>query len=228
MVFGELLLRVFLFSLAGIPLLILFGILLYGFPAQAALLYTREEGWILLGGAALYLVAHVVIRKPERMYLWAHEFSHLIAAKIFLRKVHSFHITSRDGGKVVIDRTNVIIDLAPYIFPLYSVAAGCAAVLLRSASPWVPDVYLALASFLFSMHLLFSAEGLFRGQPDVKRSGRLFSGAIVFLSLLLWIPCLLAPGTAAGWKGAVSVYKGWFSASGADARRLLLYARSFF
>ncbi len=220
--------RVFLFSLIGIPLLLLFGVLLYGFPAQAAVLYAREEGWILLGGALAYLVMHFFIRKPERMYLWSHEFSHLIAAKLFLRKVHSFHITSRDGGKVVIDRTNVAIDLAPYIFPLYSIAAGCAAVLFRPASPWVPDIYLALASFLYSMHLLFSVEGFFRGQPDVKRSGRLFSGALVFLCLLLWIPCLLAPGTAAGWKGALSVYKGWFSASVTDARRLLLYTRSLY
>jgi hypothetical protein len=220
--------RVFLFSIAAVPLVLLFGILLYGFPAQAAVLYTREEGWILLGGAALYLAIHFFVRKPERMYLWSHEFSHLLVAKLFFRKVHSFHITSRDGGKVVIDRTNVLIDLAPYIFPLYSIAAGCAASLFRSASPWVPDIYLGVASFLFSMHLVFSIEGFFRGQPDVKRSGRLFSGAVVFLLLLLWIPCLLAPGTAAGWKGAVSVYRKWFSTSGADARRLFLYARSLF
>ncbi|MBI5575709.1 MAG: hypothetical protein HY896_05025 [Deltaproteobacteria bacterium] len=220
--------RIFLFSLAGIPLLVVFGILLYGFPAQAAGMYTREEGWILAGGAALYLAAHFFIRKPERMYLWSHEFSHLLAAKLFFRKVHSFHITSRDGGKVVIDRTNFAIDLAPYVFPLYSIAAACAALILRSASPWVPDVYLATASFLFSMHLVFSVEGFFRGQPDVKRSGRLFSGAVVFLFLLLWIPCLLAPGTAAGWKGAASVYRKWMYASGNDARKLLLYARSLF
>lgn len=220
--------RIFLFSIAGMPILFLDGILLYDLPAQVGAFHSKEEGWILLGGAAVYLVVHVFLRKPERMYLWAHEFSHLLVAKLFFRKVHSFHITSRDGGKVVIDRTNVMIDLAPYAFPLYSLAATAAAALLKNVSPWVPDLYLALASYLFTMHVLFSAEGFIKGQPDVRRSGRVFSGAVILLFLLLWIPCLLAPGAASGWKGAVSAYRGWFAASHLSARRLVLYGMSFF
>jgi hypothetical protein len=221
-------LRVFLYSIAAIPILILDSILLHDLPAQVTVYHTGEEGWILLGGTLAYLLAHVFLRKPERMYLWAHEFSHLIVSKLFFRKVHSFHITSRDGGKVVIDRTNVVIDLAPYVFPLYSMGAGAAAVFLKSVSPWVPYLYLALASFLFTMHVLFSAEGVIKGQPDVKRSGRLFSGAVVLLCLLLWVPCLLAPGAASGWKGAVATYRGWFSAVHLTARGLLHYGLSLF
>lgn len=182
---------------------------------------------MLAGGSIAYILVHFLFRKPERMYLWAHEFAHLIAAKLFLRKVHSFQITSRVGGRVVIDRTNVFIDLAPYIVPLYSLAAACAALLLRSASPWTPDVYLAAASFLYTMHLIFSIEGFFRKQPDLTRSGRLFSAAIVLLVLMLWIPCLLAPGTGAGWRSAAA-YRGWFAAGGRAGHRLVLYGLSFF
>lgn len=216
--------RVFLFTVAGIPILIVDCILLYVFPAQHRLFPTGEEAWILLGGAAFYFLVHFFVRKPERMYLWGHEFAHLIAAKMFFRKVHSFHITSRDGGKVVIDGTNVMIDLAPYIFPLYGIAAACAAVFLGTVSPWAPDVYLGSASFLFTMHLVFSAEGFFRGQPDVRRSGRFFSFVFVLLFLLLWIPVLLAPGTNAGWKGVVAAYRGWFHAGWGAGRGLFLYA----
>jgi hypothetical protein len=222
-------LRIFIFTIAGLPILLMDGILLYNIPGMGASMpVAREEAWILAGGTAVYLLIHFLVRKPERMYLWAHEFSHLIVAKIFFRKVHSFHITSRDGGKVVIDRTNVAIDLAPYVFPLYSMAALCAAVFLRTASPWVPDLYLALASFLFTMHLLFSAEGLVRGQPDVTRSGRVFSAAVVLLGLLLWVPFLLAPGASAGWKGALAGYRGWFSATLETARRMAQYGSAFF
>ncbi len=216
--------RIFLFTIAGIPILIADGLLLYVFPGRSRFFASREEAWILLGGAAIYLLLHFFVRKPERMYLWGHEFAHLVAAKMFFRKVHSFHITSRDGGKVVIDGTNVIIDLAPYIFPLYGFAAAVAAVFLRTASPWVPDAYLVLGSFLFTMHLVFSLEGFFRGQPDVKRSGRVFSFAFVLLFLLLWIPVLLAPGTSAGWKGVAAGYRAWFAEGWSEGRRLFLYA----
>ncbi len=220
--------RVFFFSLAGIPILLADGVLLYNLPGQAATLASREEGWIVLGGSGAYLVVHFLVRKPERMYLWSHEFAHLIAAKLFFRRIHQFHISSRDGGKVVMDGTNVLIDLAPYLLPLYSIAAFAAAAVFRKASPWVPDVYLALASFLYAMHVLFSAEGFLAGQPDVKRSGRLFSAGLVVLVLLLWAPCLMAPGLAAGWKGVGAAYESWFAGAEITARRLFRHAVSLF
>jgi hypothetical protein len=125
----------------------------------------------------------------------------------------------------VMDRTNVMIDLAPYIFPLYSVGTGIAASVFRHSSPWVPDLYLAAASFLYTMHLLFSVEGFLAGQPDLRRSGRVFSAAVVLLFLLLWIPCLMAPGVSAGWKGAAAAYRNWLSAAGAAGIRILDHAR---
>ncbi len=219
--------RVFIYSLVGIPLLGADLILLYSLPAQLSAMATRREGWVLAGGSIAYVLVHFLFRKPERMYLWAHEFAHLIAAKLFLRKVHSFHITSRTGGRVVIDRTNVFIDLAPYTVPLYSLAAAGAAFLLRYVSPWTPDIYLATASFLYTMHLVFSVEGFFRKQPDLTRSGRLFSAAIVLLVLMLWIPCLMAPGTGAGFRSAAA-YRGWFAAGGRAGHRLLHYGLSLF
>ncbi len=158
------------------------------------------------------------------MYLWAHEFAHLIVAKLFFRRIHQFHISSRDGGKVVMDGTNVLIDLAPYLLPLYSIVAFAAAVLCRKASPWVPDVYLAIGSFLYAMHVFFSAAGFLSGQPDVKRSGRVFSGGLVLLVLLLWLPFLMAPGVAAGWKGVGAAYGSWFG--GAEAAARLLFRRA--
>lgn len=220
--------RIFLYSLAGIPLLLADAMLLYALPRPAAMLAPGDERWILIGGSAAYLLMHVLVRKPERMYLWGHEFAHLVAAKLFFRRIHQFHISSRDGGKVVMDGTNVLIDLAPYLLPLYSIVAFAAAVVFRKASPWVPDVYLALASFLYAMHVLFSAEGFLSGQPDVKRSGRIFSAGLVLLVLLLWVPCLLAPGLPAGWRGVGAAYGSWFAGAESAARRLFRYAVSLF
>ncbi len=201
--------RVFLYSSIGIPLLIVDAVLLWTLPARMASRLSMTQGLILLFGALSYLCLHSLLRKPERMYLWAHEFTHLFVAKLFLRRVHGFHITSRSGGKVVIDRTNVAIDLAPYGVPLYNIAVLLPVTLLAGETPFARKLYLGTAAFLFTMHLCFSVEGFIDGQPDVRRSGRIFSLAVVLLLLMLWTPILAAPGTPGGFSGLPVFYREW-------------------
>jgi len=205
-----------LYSAIGIPLLIADAVLLWALPARMANILTMTQGVILLSGALAYLCLHCLLRKPERMYLWGHEFTHLIVAKLFLRHVHGFHITSRSGGKVVIDRTNVAIDLAPYALPFYNVVVLLPVALIAGGPPYARKIYLGAAAFLFSMHLSFSAEGFIDGQPDVRRSGRIFSFAVVLLLLMLWTPILAAPGTPAGFSGLHVFYREWLN-NGMDA-----------
>ncbi|GAB4366842.1 MAG: hypothetical protein Kow00128_10680 [Deltaproteobacteria bacterium] len=218
--------RVFLFTLAGIPVLVADGILLYSLPGPLSRILSRDQIWMLAGGTVAYLLVHLFLRKPERIYLWGHEFSHLVVAKLFFRKIHQFQISSRTGGKVVMDRTNVMIDLAPYTVPLYCITAALSAQILRHASPWVPDLYLVLVSFLYTMHLLFSAEGFAQAQPDLMRSGLVFSLGVILFFLLLWIPLLLAPGVEQGWRGAAQVYRSWKLSGLAAGRAMVDFLRN--
>ena len=208
--------RVFLYSAIGIPLLIADVVLLRSLPVRMANRLTYTHGLILLSGALAYLCLHFLLRKPERMYLWAHEFTHLLVAKLFLRNVHGFHITSRSGGKVVIDRTNVAIDLAPYAVPLYNFVALLPVTLFAGGTPLARKIYLGAAAFLFTMHLCFSVEGFIDGQPDVRRSGRIFSLAVVLLLLMLWTPVLAAPGIEGGLSVLPGFYREWL-ANGMEA-----------
>jgi len=203
--------RVFFYSAIGIPLLIADAVLLWALPARLANRLTTTQGLILLFGALAYLCLHCLLRKPERMYLWAHEITHLIIAKLFLRHVHGFHITSRSGGKVVIDRTNVAIDLAPYALPFYNIVALLPVALLAGETPYARKIYLGAAAFLFAMHLCFSAEGFIDGQPDVRRSGRIFSLAVVLFLLMLWTPILAAPGSPGGFSRLPVFYREWLA-----------------
>ena len=213
--------RVLLYSAIGIPILIVDAVLLYLLPGRMAVRLSTVQSLVLLGGATAYFFVHFLLRKPERMYLWAHEFTHLLVAKLFLRHVHGFHITSRSGGKVVIDRTNVAIDLAPYAVPLYNLAALLPVTLVAWGTPPARMIYLGGAAFLFAMHLCFSAEGFVDGQPDVRRSGRIFSLGIVLLMLMLWTPILAAPGTHGGFSGLPVFYREWFG-KGMETALLLL------
>lgn len=216
--------RVFLYTILGLPLLFADGVLLYSIPATMR--FSSIDQLILLGGAVLYLCLHFLVRKPERMYLWAHEFTHLLVAKLFLRQVHSFHITSRSGGKVVIDRTNVAIDLAPYAVPFYNVVAVLPITLSTAGGGYGRKIYLGIAAFLFAMHLCFSAEGFLDGQPDVRRSGRVFSLAVILLVLMCWAPLFAAPATPSGFSGVPSFYREWLGKGMRTASTLLLRGRA--
>jgi len=208
--------RVILYTAIGIPLLIVDAVLLWALLVRMASRLPSPQGLILLFGSLAYLSLHFLLRKPERMYLWGHEFTHLFVAKLFLRHVHGFHITSRSGGKVVIDRTNVAIDLAPYAVPLYNIVALLPVTLIAGETPYARKIYLCAAAFLFTMHLCFSAEGFIDGQPDVRRSGRIFSLAVVLLLLMLWTPILAAAGTQGGFSGLPVFYREWL-ANGMEA-----------
>ena len=218
--------RIFLYSAIGIPVLIADAVLLRSLPVRMANRLTSTHGLILLSGALAYLCLHFLLRKPERMYLWAHEVTHLLVAKLFLRNVHGFHITSRTGGKVVIDRTNVAIDLAPYAVPLYNIVALLPVTLFAGGTPTARKIYLGAAAFLYTMHLCFSVEGFIDGQPDVRRSGRIFSLAVVLLLLILWTPILAAPGTQGGFAGLPGFYREWLTNGMEAALGLPAYVRS--
>src|SRR5512139_310386 len=104
-----------------------------------------------------YLVIHFLFRKPILTYVVGHELTHALFAVLFGGSVKSFKASER-GGRVTITKSNVIITLAPYFFPLYTFIAlllyGTAVVAgLHGAVGWT--VFLAGATFAF--HLLLTA-----------------------------------------------------------------------
>ena len=76
------------------------------------------------------------------------------------------------------------------------------------------------------MHLCFSVEGFIDGQPDVRRSGRIFSFALVLLLLMLWAPILAGPGTHAVFSGLPVFYREWFGNGMETALMLLARGRA--
>jgi hypothetical protein len=193
--------RIILYSIAGLLLLPIDAAYVGGSFAPLLANHSWQEGGVAAAGAALYLGFSILVRRPERLYLWGHEFTHLVTAKLFLKEVHGFHITSRGGGKVVMDGTNAAIDLAPYLFPFHALILFAIFSLFPVSFPGKKEAYLASASFLFAFHLDFTVESFFRAQPDLVRSGRIFSAAVAIPVLWTMVPLLAAPGAAAGFPG---------------------------
>ena len=133
-------------------------------------------------GFASYLTFFVAFRKPLRPYLLGHELTHAMWVWLFRGKVHDIRLSARQG-QVKASKRNILIALAPYFFPFYTVLVILAYWLV---SLWVDfGVYrrfvLFAIGFTWSFHLLLNIFVLRRGQEDLRLSGVFFSLSVIFL-----------------------------------------------
>lgn len=173
---------------------ILFGVLLIpfclGFTWQFgstvfAVVYKPDVPYYFLAGGLAYLTVHLIFRKPILSYVFAHELTHALFAVLFGGSVKAFHATER-GGHVRITKSNFIITLAPYFFPLYTFIALiltwiARAADVRGADGWL--VFLAGASYTF--HVVLTAIFLRTDQNDIREQGALFSYPLIYLFNLI-------------------------------------------
>jgi hypothetical protein len=160
-----------------------------------------ETTWIpFLAGAACWGVVFFLLPRPMWIYVFGHELTHALWAWLFGARVKKMKVTS-GGGHVIVTRTNFLITLAPYFFPLYAVTI--IAVFAAGHWIWGWQKYLVYFDLLlgaaYAFHLTLTFHTLQTRQSDVTSQGYLFSGVVIFLGnaaiLIFGIP-LLARETA--------------------------------
>lgn len=136
------------------------------------------------------------------LYVYGHECTHALWAKLFRGKVaEKFHV-SQEGGHILTDRVNTWIALSPYFFPIYTaivVSIYLLAHLFTSVASleWVFFLFLGLT---WAFHLTFTCILILKGQPDLKYGGTFFSLLIIYLInlLIVTVPLLISgPGVSA-------------------------------
>lgn len=189
----------------------------------------------LLAGAALYCVIHFGGYQFERMYVWAHETTHAIAAMLCGFRVHSITV-NKDNGNVKMDRYNTVVVLAPYFIPLYAIFTGLiylAVDLFWDISPY-RSAFVFVVGFFMAFHFVQTFQTLWEvDQPDLKLAGgRIFSAVIIILcnaAILILVLKLLFPQrvhllgmlhsiaihTGQVWQAVGSYIVRWFSARSA-------------
>ncbi|MEK7686399.1 MAG: hypothetical protein AAB466_13360 [Verrucomicrobiota bacterium] len=164
--------------------------------------------WVaILGGAACWYVIYVMLPKPMRVYVFGHELTHAIWAWVFGGKVKRFKATAK-GGHVILTKTNFVITLAPYFFPIYVVMIVLAFAmghLLWGLTAYFPGFHF-LVGAAYAFHVTLTWHILQTRQPDITQQGCLFSAVIIWLGnvgvLLLGVPLLterIDVWTALGW-----------------------------
>ena len=208
----------FLFSGTCVPKWIKFiiAILLLPVCAGAAMAlgrvlrasYGADTVWVpFLAGAACWLVIFLLLPRPMWIYVFGHELTHALWAWLFGGRVKKMKVTS-EGGHVVVSKTNFLIVLAPYFFPLYAVLV----ILVFAIGHWIWDwrgylVWFHLAvGAAYAFHVTLTWQALKTRQTDITSQGYLFSAVIIFLGnvsvLLFGVPLLTAKVSllnALGW-----------------------------
>jgi len=164
--------------------------------------------WVAtLGGAACWLAIYLLLPKPMRIYVFGHELTHVLWTWIFGGRVKKFKV-SASGGHVIITKSNFVIVLAPYFFPLYVMLVVACYVLGHLLWNWAPYVvwFHLLIGAAYAFHVTLTWNALQTRQTDITSQGYFFSAIVVFLGnigvLLLGVPLLtgsVAWLTALGW-----------------------------
>jgi hypothetical protein len=165
---------------------------------------TAQE-WALPIGFIIWFVIYMLFPKPWRTYVLAHELTHALWGLLMGARVGKMKV-KRDGGSVELSKTNFVITLAPYFFPLYTVIVilaylGLGLVIDLSSVRWLG---LGLVGFTWSFHLTFTIAMLSQHQSDVHYNGRIFSYSIVYLFNVLGICCWITAVGAPTWNDLIT------------------------
>jgi len=156
-------------------------------------LFSPEVLWLGIG-YTLWLVLWFVMPQPARAYVMAHELTHALWALLFGARIRKMKVTAK-GGSVSLSKTNLLITLAPYFFPFYTVLVLLLRWLVGSFVQPVPlpYVWLFLVGLTWGFHLCFTVQSLLTRQPDILEYGRILSYAVIYifnmLGILLWLIC---------------------------------------
>lgn len=145
--------------------------------------------WGLVIGFVLWLLCYMVLPRPLRTYVLAHELTHALWGWAMGAKVKGLKVSAR-GGQVRLTHTNVLITLAPYFFPFYTMLVITLHAVLSiffDLSAYEP-VWMGWVGLTWGFHFTFTLYALRLAQPDIAEHGRIFSYVLIYL-LNVWGIC---------------------------------------
>ena len=154
--------------------------------------------WVpLLAGAACWVVIFLLLPKPMWIYVFGHELTHALWAWLFGGQVKKMKVSSA-GGQVVVSKSNFLIVLAPYFFPLYTALVFVVFAVGHFFWDWWNYLvwFHLLVGATYAFHVTLTWHVLKTRQSDITSQGWVFSAVILFLGnagvLLLGLPFLTA------------------------------------
>lgn len=154
--------------------------------------WASEEFWFFALGAVLWTIAFFGLPRPLLLYVFGHELTHALWVWAMGGRVSQFKVR-RDGGHIVTNMNNFWIALAPYFFPIYSIAvilAYGAAGLFHDMTHF-RQLLFALIGATWAFHVSFTLWMIPKGQSDLSYHGTFFSLVVIYMMNLLILTVLL-------------------------------------
>jgi hypothetical protein len=147
-----------------------------------------------LAGIVIYLVVHSLFYKPAYFYILGHEVTHALFTWLCGGRVTSFKATLR-GGRVTTTKSNFLITLGPYFFPIYTVLIACVyfvvSVVYKLSGECV-SAFIFLIGFSWALHLVLTVDFIKMEQPDIVKMGPLFSICLIYIANLIIVAFILS------------------------------------
>lgn len=165
-------------------------------------------------GIAIYVILHLLFYKPTFFYVLGHETVHAGMAWLFGGKIKSFKV-SEEGGSVSTDKTNVVIELAPYFIPIYAIIITIIYFIIASSYAINGSLFIFLIGFALAFHIISTIEIMKIKQPDILKSGYFFSIIMVYIInivVISFIFSLVFPGFSLKnffidtWSSSIYIY----------------------
>ena len=146
----------------------------------------------LIAGFLLWQLIYFVLPRPARTYVIAHELTHALWGWLMGAKIFNIQVR-KETGSVTLSKTNFLITLAPYFFPLYTVLIIIVYYILTAfldmSGYYV--IWLGLIGLTWGFHATFTISTLMQKQSDIRECGRIFSYTIIYifnvLGIALWV-----------------------------------------
>ena len=155
-------------------------------------LWMAEPFWFFSLGSLLCLIAFFGLPRPVILYVFGHELTHVLGVLLTGGRVSRFHV-GRHGGHIITNRSNVIVALAPYFFPIYSlviIAVYGVLSIFYEMEPYGRLLY-ALIGATWTFHFVFTCWMITKKQTDLTDHGTFFSLVLIYLMNLTLLSLML-------------------------------------
>ena len=216
------------------PVALLMGISFY--PMLVALItmigktFSREMGLYFLGPIIGVMVVWGIIPglNGSALTIFAHEFTHMLAAVLTGHKPKNMSIIPDKGGSFTyLGKGNWLITIAPYFFPTFPFLWMLGGVWFECRGQSFPIWYIMTFGALVGYHIVSNFYQIHSEQTDFKKAGFLFSalfipGANILLIGYLWSFVLK------GWAGLFDWQKIAFYSCVQFIDEIFKYIQGFF